>query len=647
MKKLIFSEEERKLALEIFEHSPKKEIIEKFSKFGKPIEAIFRFAKQLGLKRDHEVIKQEMAAGGKIGEVVWTEKEDNIIKQHYASSLQKDIEGMLPGRTFRSIRGRGLALGINRNKDVIDQDRATHLKENFGVTSTWQLESTKESTRKTNLERRGVEYPTQSPEVWAKVKKTVQNRYGVDNVFQSEEIKEKLTQTNLKNFGFKNPNQCPEILAKTKATNLEKYGVENQFELTDKVKEGMIKKYGHDSPLKVPEIKERQQATNLERYGFKIPSQNAEVKEKLRKTLQTEEVKRKKYLTYKLNNTFGASKEENKFFTCLKIIDEKTIHHILHPRIDNVMDFYMPKFDLWIQFDGVYWHGKLLKASSGPRYLGIKRIMECDKFQNENIANLIRFWSDDVSKAIDNNSIINLIGSKIREKRAQLKNSSYYEKNNREQINPEDYDPKMPYMGFRKGVTPNKKISDKIHFIIDNYSVLTKQQIAEQLHESERWVKRQIANLHAAGQIKFKQTRTETILTNEDWTEEMKRYIFDLRNRLLKPNHYIVEKLKEKFGIAIGSSALQFWMNEFKFYSRSKQEWMKEYLPKELMERLLNESYRMVDISDYVKKEFDVYISDDLILVHIKKLGLPSLKLKKIKEARERNKNLIPATLTC
>ena len=149
------SEEEKLLLLEIFEHNTKNAIIEKFKErgFDRSPQSIFRFAKQLGLKRDPEIIKLEILEAGKKGvaanEDLWKPEEDQIIIEFYACSLQEELERKLPGRTFRAIRERALHLGLHRNKEMIDKDRALHLKEHLGVTSTWQLESVKEKSRET------------------------------------------------------------------------------------------------------------------------------------------------------------------------------------------------------------------------------------------------------------------------------------------------------------------------------------------------------------------------------------------------------------------------------------------------------------------------------------------------------------------
>lgn len=96
-----------------------------------------------------------------------------------------------------------------------------------------------------------------------KTKKTNLDKYGVENVFQSQEIKNKIKDKLIKSYGVDSPLKSEQILNKAKKTCIEKYGVDN--------------------PLKNKTIKSKREKTNLEKYGFKNAIQNSEVKEKAKK----------------------------------------------------------------------------------------------------------------------------------------------------------------------------------------------------------------------------------------------------------------------------------------------------------------------------------------------------------------------------
>ena len=873
-----YNQKEINLLKTIYEDNTKEFILKEFKKaeFNRSWKSIHLTAKSLGLSRNPEIIKQEMINGSSRAhcETQWTEKEDHLLKLIYPNNSKKDICSGFPERTWKAIRERAIKLGLSRSLEIVNNDRQRHLKENLGVNSTWQLNKVKEKSCQTNLDKRGVKYPTQSSEVKERVKRTVQEKYGVDNVFQSEKIKEKIKQT------------------------------------------------------------------NIERYGFPNPNQNSEIREK-------------SYYTSKLNNSFSTSDEEVNFHEYVSLFDPNVESHVLHPVIRHVMDFYMPRYNLWVQYDGAYWHGKeKRKNDSSARAEKIKINMQNDKIQNENIPNLIRFWSDDVDEAIKKGTILEIIKTKIDEKKVcnfnahqyikkqeflendlknldfdpfQLKASSFefnFEKINKELVDfilkyewlgslgvtpkwsftarykgnlagvifinePTSYskllgqntmkyealiqrgatiswapknlgsklltfackwminntdkrlfigygDPKaleigtiyqacnFEYLGnnfgtsflyrhpliknnrtfssqslnrtsaFKKwcktnnitpkkdwfkengfknlqtipegiknawknwkkkilseaqiflterkhkyvlllgknkreykelknlktyickpypkrneeytseciidsniiaklpqpatiqtgtkfhstknrktpekldyiiknyqnktqkelaqtlnetkrwvnsqirqlqkggslvtknpvGSTKSRKNSEKIQFIIDNYNKLTKKEIAKNLNETERWVKKTISDLIGKKLIISKISFPENLIKESDWLPEIKDRLFELRHKYLKTNSQICEILKKEFNFSVNPPALQFWTKKFNCKGKNKQEWMTKYLTKDLIIKLRSEKYRIIDITKYIEKKYGIYISSDLISLHIKKLNL-------------------------
>lgn len=427
--------EEDKILLELYEKAPRKDILEKLP--HRVWKSIYKRSVILGLYRPKED--------------AWTAEEDAILRELYINAPQEELEAKLPGRSWKAITFRGCnALRIFRSKEIKQK-----------------------KVRQTNLLRRGVEYPTQSTRVKDKIKETVQKRYGVYNVFQAEEIKDKARETNLKNLGVENPQQNPTIKKKTEETCREKYGVSNPFQLVDRVQAGMLREHGVKSPLQNPDIKARQQATNIERYGAPVPAQNEKIqektestnrikygfktpfqnkgvkikirnknlslygvenpaqnekiKEKIQKTcfekygvrsfLCLDEIRRKGRELSIQNNSINKSKGENNFKQFLLMLDPETKQHQEHPQLKQVLDFYLPKYDLWVQYDGTYWHGKTKRKNETTRqYLKIQKTIKRDQLQNKLIPNLIRFWSDEVDTAIKSNTIFQLIIKKIDEK---------------------------------------------------------------------------------------------------------------------------------------------------------------------------------------------------------------------------------------
>lgn len=360
--------------------------------------------------------------------------------------------------------------------------------EKYGVESPFQLEKVKEQSKKTNLEKYGAEYPMQSPEVLAKSKNTLLKNYGVEHPLQSEKLRKRAKDTTFKNYGVEHPLQSEEIKDQMRKTNIERYNVENTFQgetFKERIKQTNLEKYGVENPMQSKEIKESAILTNIERYGFKTPSENPEIMSKIKNTnmdrygvahpFQSEKFKEiikktnlerygvenpsqnieimnqvkqtnlKKYgvtsvlaleeyrnrekalESIKRNGSFTKSKPEIAFIEHLKkYVDEDLIHQIRHLEIGYLIDYYSPKYASYIQFDGIFWHGKNkdldyytnhpkfdLKKSMVKKIYGTKLR---DIIQNNEIPNLVRFWEDEVKSAIKNKTVPELIYSKMKDK---------------------------------------------------------------------------------------------------------------------------------------------------------------------------------------------------------------------------------------
>jgi hypothetical protein len=135
-------------------------------------------------------------------------------------------------------------------------------------------------TKKTNLEKYGVENPFQNENIKEKIKNTNLKKYGVDYYSKTDEYKKKSMETNLKKYGEIHPMKNNTIINKMKKTNLDKYGTEysllnNNVRL--KIINTNIKKYGIDIPTKNKKIIEKIKKTNLDRYGYKSPTENENI----------------------------------------------------------------------------------------------------------------------------------------------------------------------------------------------------------------------------------------------------------------------------------------------------------------------------------------------------------------------------------
>jgi len=149
--------------------------------------------------------------------------------------------------------------------------------------------------------------------------------------------------------------------------------------LKTKKQNTFLEKYGEDHPLKVESIKQKvidkspisqkkKKETTLLKYGVDHTFQSEEIKEKRRKTLlerygvehptQLLSCMEKQNQTKKKNHTHGKSKEEDNFYLKLcKIFGKKDIERQIIIHNNWCIDFYIKSIKLYVQYDGVYWHG--------------------------------------------------------------------------------------------------------------------------------------------------------------------------------------------------------------------------------------------------------------------------------------------------
>lgn len=188
--------------------------------------------------------------------------------------------------------------------------------------------------------------------------KTVRIRYGVDNVQQSERVQ-----------------------AKVRATNVERRGVE--------------------FPMQSPEVRERSRETCLVRYGVDHPIKCVEIKSKI----DYQAAWRKQHETKKRNGTYKVSNVENRFFEVLQrkfgVVERQVLVE------GRIIDFYVPSKDVFVQLDGVYWHGldrpiEQITNSTSRRDVAIFKKWKNDRVQDEVFSKLglrlIRLTDKDFQK---------------------------------------------------------------------------------------------------------------------------------------------------------------------------------------------------------------------------------------------------------
>jgi len=177
--------------------------------------------------------------------------------------------------------------------------------------------------------RGGIIYPHHlfTPETREKAEQTYIERYGVPfgKLATLDDIKQKIVVTTLKNYGVSN------VL---------------KLQSTIEAHRTVCRENGN-------EINQKRVNTCLEKYGVPVAMQAEEVKSKI----DYHEIAQKSHDTMKRNGTFKKSGPENKLYEllCEKFGNDNVERQT---KVNGwAIDFYIKTIDLYIQLDGVYWHG--------------------------------------------------------------------------------------------------------------------------------------------------------------------------------------------------------------------------------------------------------------------------------------------------
>ena len=233
--------------------------------------------------------------------------------------------------------------------EEIKEKRKRTCLEKYGVEHSSQNEEIKEKRKRTCLEKYGVEYISQSDEIKKKIKMTCLEKYGVENAIQSSQVKEKIKMTCLEKYGVENAMQSDIIKNKVKQIFLQKYGVSTFFktdEIKIKSKQTWLNKYGVDHPFKSDEIRKKIMKTCFERYGYESAMKNKDI---ILKSFE-KRIKSNKISKY--------SKKENEIYNYLITIDKAIKRQYYTEEYPFHCDFYLPNFDLYIEYNGAWTHGK-------------------------------------------------------------------------------------------------------------------------------------------------------------------------------------------------------------------------------------------------------------------------------------------------
>lgn len=196
--------------------------------------------------------------------------------------------------------------------------------------------------------------------------------------------------TNLKRYGVNAPAQNVQIAEKMKQTNHKRYGSTSSMgsiEVQTRAIETRLEKYGVKFSAQIPGVMDKVAVTNLQRYGTINPMNAPEIIA----TYDYDAMYEKRLATMKCNGTIGRriSNSERQFYQLLleRFTPDDIEIQIKVPDRRWCIDFFIRSEVLWIQLDGVYWHGldrpiDFIKTSEGKQDRAIYRKW-CDDRKQE------------------------------------------------------------------------------------------------------------------------------------------------------------------------------------------------------------------------------------------------------------------------
>lgn len=216
----------------------------------------------------------------------------------------------------------------------------------YGVDNPMKSQEVKDILKNSLLEKYGVDHYSKTDEYKEKYKNTCLEKFGVDSPLKSDLIKNKIIKTNIKNTGFPYPMQSNIIKDKSKKTcqdkyntdtysqtegckeeirntNLEKFGVDSYSKTNEykiKVKETNLGKYGVESYTQTEEYKIQTKNTNLEKFGVEHYSKTDEFKSIVK--IKREGLTKLRY-EYLIGEDFNIIEYNNKNFNIKHVICNK------------------------------------------------------------------------------------------------------------------------------------------------------------------------------------------------------------------------------------------------------------------------------------------------------------------------------------
>jgi hypothetical protein len=283
-----------------------------------------------------------------------------------------------------------------KNPQIQEQIRET-MKTRYGVDNPTKSEGIRNKAKETNRQRYGSEFVLQNKEIRKKGKDTMVERYGVDHPLKSIVFQTKQRETNLDRLGVEYPTQNATVVSKSVETNFRLHGVKNSMqreEVKDKAKATWTKKYGVDNPMLNQKLVNDMLNSNIKKYGVKATSQEhysfyaREIlfnKEKFNDFMNGKSLNEASKILGIDPSTVGdycknydivisRSSYETEIATFLDSLGLQYLNNTRSIIPPKELDFYLPDYNLAIEFNGLYWHSHEI---NGNKRYHLDKFLSC------------------------------------------------------------------------------------------------------------------------------------------------------------------------------------------------------------------------------------------------------------------------------
>jgi hypothetical protein len=252
--------------------------------------------------------------------------------------------------------------------------------EKFGTKAPAMNNDIKNKMILTNNKKYGYNSPMQNKDIQEKSKDTLIKNYGVDNPSKSEEIKikriesfkkgnykENYLKTMLDRYGVKYPYQIPEILKKSKDTLYKNFSVINPYEnlsILNKAKEKRRKTWITNK------ISNNDNIIDIDYENSEYIMKCDAGKDHIFRISFDLYKSRKQFSIYMCNECFPqnfnqTSMYEQDFLNFIRSVYKETIldktKNIIKP---FELDVFLPDLNIGFEFNGIYWHNEIYKEQN-------------------------------------------------------------------------------------------------------------------------------------------------------------------------------------------------------------------------------------------------------------------------------------------